>query len=169
MGTPRSAAQATADGPAELSVAAMRTLLIVATAFVALTATALAASGKSPTKLSIVAVGQVCGGADLPPADGSPGDVLECRARLQTAKGHKSAGRAAWHCGYTGSEAYGDVCTAVASLRHGDLTLAGFLSHKSATSTWSITGGTGAYATARGSVEVKQLSETKTAVTIHLR
>jgi hypothetical protein len=147
----------------------MRTLLIVATAFVALTATALAAGGKHPNTISLVAIEQQCGGADLPPADGSPGDVLMCRARLQTLKGHKSAGRAAWHCGYTGAESFGDVCTAVASLRHGDLTLAGFLSHKSATSTWAITGGTGAYANARGSVEVKQLSDTKTAVTIHLR
>jgi hypothetical protein len=147
----------------------MRTLLIVATAFVALTATAFAGAGKHQNTISLVAVEQQCGGADLPPADGSPGDVLMCRARLQTATSHKSAGRAAWHCGYTGAESYGDVCTAVASLRHGDLTLAGFLSHKSATSTWAITGGTGAYATARGSAVVKQLSDTKTAVTIHLR
>ena len=92
-----------------------------------------------------------------------------CRAHLQTAKGNKAAGRAAWHCGHAGAESFGDVCSALASLHRGDLTLAGFLSHKSATSVWAITGGTGAYATARGTVAVKQLSDTKTAVTIHLR
>jgi hypothetical protein len=147
----------------------MRTLLIVATAFVALTATALAGGGRHQTTLSLVAVEQACGGADLAPSDGSPGDVLMCRARLQTAKGHKSAGRAVWHCGYSGAESFGDVCTAVAELPHGDLTLAGRLSHTSAESTWAITGGTGAYASARGSAVARQLSDTRSAVTIHLR
>jgi len=147
----------------------MRTLLIVATAFVALTATAFAAGGKHHNTLSLVATEQACGGADLAPSDGSPGDVLMCRARLETAKGHKPAGRAAWHCGYTGAESFGDVCTSVAHLRDGDLTLAGFVSHTSARSTWAVTGGTGAYATARGAAELTQLSDTRTAVTIHLR
>jgi hypothetical protein len=146
----------------------MRTLLILATAFVALTATALAAGRPSANTVSLIATEQQCGGADLPPADGSPGDVTMCRGQLQNARTHKHAGTAAWYCPYTGNERFGDVCTAVASLRRCDVTLAGHLSHTSATSTWAITGGTGAYAGARGTVVVKQLSDTKTAVTLHL-
>ena len=147
----------------------MRTLIILATASLVLTATALAAGGKRSTTLSLVAIEQQCGGADLPPSDGSPGDVTMCRARLQTADKHTRAGVAAWYCPYTGSERFGDVCTAVASLRGGDITLAGRLHHTSATSTWAVTGGTGTHATARGTAQVKQLSDTKTAVTIRLR
>jgi hypothetical protein len=154
----------------------MRTLLIAATAFVALTATALATRHSGPsavtsktTTMSLVAVEQACGGADLPPADGSPGDVTMCRGRLQDASTHAVVGRAAWYCPYTGAERAGDVCTAVAGLRRGDITLAGRLSHTSAKSTWAITGGTGAYATARGTATVHQLSETRTAVTLRLR
>src|SRR6201989_1488517 len=107
----------------------MRTLLILATAFVALTSTAVAAGAKHVTTLSLVATHQHCGGADLPPADGSPGDVTVCRARLGRPGAHARAGVAAWHCSYSGTERFGDVCTAVASLRHGDITLAGRLQH----------------------------------------
>jgi hypothetical protein len=98
--------------------------------------------------LSLVAVEAQCGGADFPPADGSPGDFTMCRARLEP------AGRAAWHCSYSGVERFGDVCTAVAALPRGDLMLAGRLSHTTATSTWAVTGGTGRYAGARGTAVV---------------
>jgi hypothetical protein len=125
--------------------------------------------GKQSTTLSLVAIEQQCGGADLPPSDGSPGDVTMCRGRLPMAGTHARAGLAAWYCPYTGSERFGDLCTAVASLRGGDITLAGRLHPMSATSTWAVTGGTGAYATARGTADVKQLGDTKTAVTIRLR
>jgi hypothetical protein len=136
---------------------------------VALTATALAAGGKQSTTLSLVAIEQQCGGADLPPSDGSPGDVTMCRGRLERAGSHARAGVAAWYCPYTGAERVGDVCTAVASLSRGEITLAGRLHHMSATSTWAVTGGTGAYATARGTAQIKQVSDTRTAVTIRLR
>ena len=145
----------------------MRTLLIVATAFVALTATAFAGGAKHQNTLSLVAIQQQCGGADLPPADGSPGDETVCRSRLEKAGSH--VGRVGYVCVYTGTESFGDVCTAVADLPHGSLSFTGRLGHTTAESTWAITGGTGAYATARGSVVVKQLSDTKTAVAIHLR
>jgi hypothetical protein len=147
----------------------MRTLLIVATAFVALTTTAIAAGGKHSDKLALVAIEQQCGGADLPPADGSPGDETVCRSRLEKAGSHAHVGRVGYVCVYTGTESFGDICTAVADLRHGSLSLTGRLGHTTAESTWAITGGTGAYATANGSVVVKQLSDTKSAVTIHLR
>jgi hypothetical protein len=59
---------------------------------------------------------------------------------------HARAGIAAWYCPYTGSERLGDACAAVATVDHGDITLAG-----------------------HGTAEIKQLSETKTAMTIRLR
>ena len=150
----------------------MRTILTVAAAFLAVTATALA-TGRSPAStapatLSLVAVEQHCGGADLPPRDGSPGDIGMCRGRLQVAGTNDHAGRAAWFCPYTGAERDGDVCTAVASLRGGDIALAGRLSHTNATSTWAVTGGTGAYAGARGTAVLRQVNRRRTAVTISL-
>jgi hypothetical protein len=149
----------------------MRTILIITSAFLVLTATALAtgrSSAPAPVTLSLVAVEQHCGGADLPPRDGSPGDIGMCRGRLQTAGSTARAGRAAWFCPYTGAERDGDVCTAVASLKGGDVTLAGRLSHTSATSTWAVTGGTGTYAGARGTAVLRQVNRHKTAVTISL-
>ena len=46
--------------------------------------------------------------------------------------------------------------------------MAGVLSHTSPVSTWAVIGGTGAYASARGTAEVRQLSATRTAVTVVL-
>ena len=60
------------------------------------------------------------------------------------------------------------MCTAVASLRGGDIALAGRLSHTNATSTWAVTGGTGAYAGARGTKILRQVNRRRTAVTISL-
>jgi hypothetical protein len=60
------------------------------------------------------------------------------------------------------------MCTAIASLRDGDLVLAGRLNHLSAQSTWAITGGTGRYTTARGTAHLRQLDDHHTVVTIRL-
>ena len=149
----------------------MRTILIITAAFLAVTATAVATSGRSaaaPSTLSLVAIEQRCGGADLPPRDGSPGDIDLCRGALLTAGTKQRAGSAAWFCPYTGSERFGSVCTAVARLGGGEIELAGRLSHTSATSTWAVTGGTGAYAGARGTAVLRQASPRRTAVTISL-
>jgi hypothetical protein len=153
----------------------MRTILTLAAAVLAVTATSLAtsrphssAAAAAPTTLTLVSVEQRCGGADLPPRDGSPGDLTVCRGRLHDAGTKARAGRAAWFCPYTGAERFGDVCTAVASLRTGDITLAGRLSHTSAQSTWAVTGGSGAYAGARGTAVLRQVSAQRTAVTISL-
>jgi hypothetical protein len=139
---------------------------IVAVAVViAAAATAFAADGPKASHaktLSLTAIEQQCGGADFPPADGSPGDFTMCRARLQ------SGGQAAWHCSYSGVEGFGDVCTAVARLPRGDIELEGRLGHTTAKSTWAVTGGTRAYAGARGTATVRQLSDTKTGVKIRL-
>ena len=156
----------------------MRTLTtITAVAAVAMAALAVAilspsrsanARGPSgPTALKLVAAEQQCGGAYLPPRDGSPGDIQMCRGRLQRASG-APAGTAAWFCPYIGTEQAGSLCTAVASLRDGDLLLAGRLNHLSARSTWAITGGTGRYRNSRGTAALRQIDDTHTAVTIHL-
>ena len=118
--------------------------------------------------LNLVAAEQDCGGADLPPRDGSPGDIQMCRGRLQQPASGATAGTAAWFCPYIGTEQDGSLCTAVASLREGDLLLAGRLSHLSARSTWAITGGTGRYSNARGTAALRQIDDTHTAVSIRL-
>jgi hypothetical protein len=152
----------------------MRVLSIAAIAALAITAAAIAApSRQSPAhgpgrSLSLVAVQQHCGGADLPPRDASPGDITICHGRLRHRASGVNAGTAAWFCPYTGTERAGSVCTAVASLRDGDLELAGRLSHTSARSTWAITGGTRRYAGAHGTAALNQLDDTHTAVTIRL-
>jgi hypothetical protein len=112
--------------------------------------------------ISLVAIAQSCGGNDFAPADGSPGDFTLCRARIV------HGGSAAWNCSFSGSERFGDVCTAVAKLRRGDVVLEGRLGHTTASSTWAVTGGTGAYAGARGTAAVRQLSDTRTSVKIRL-
>jgi hypothetical protein len=78
------------------------------------------------------------------------------------------AGTTAWFCPYTGTEEAGSLCTAVASLRDGDLELAGRLSHLSARSTWAVTGGTGHYGNARGTAQLRQLHDKRTVVTVRL-
>ena len=148
----------------------MRTILIITTAFLAVTATALA-SGRSTeraTPLSLVAVEQHCGGADLPPRDGSPGDINMCRGRLQVAGTKQRAGRAAWFCPYTGAERDGDVCTAVASLHGGDITLAAAAQPHERDQHVGGHGGTGNYAGARGTAVLRPVNAHKTAVTISL-
>jgi hypothetical protein len=143
----------------------MRTLTITAVGAVAMAAVAVAilapsrsANARGPSDrvaLKLVAVEQDCGGADLPPRDGSPGDIQMCRGRLQQRASGAPAGTAAWFCPYIGTEKAGSLCTAVASLRDGDLLLAGRLSHVSARSTWAITGSTGRYGNARGTASQK--------------
>jgi hypothetical protein len=143
-----------------------RILILAAAVVIAAAATAFAADGSQKTTrartLSLVAVEAQCGGADFPPNDGSPGDFTMCRARIV------HGGTAAWHCSYSGTEGFGDVCTAVAQLRRGDVVLAGRLGHTTPKSTWAVTGGTGAYAGARGTATVRQLNDTKTSVKIRL-
>jgi hypothetical protein len=53
-------------------------------------------------------------------------------------------------------------------LSGGTLQAAGWLSHTSVENDWAITGGTGAYAGAHGTVHLRQVSNTRTAVTLTL-
>ena len=62
-----------------------------------------------------------------------------------------------WTCVYLGSTRAGSDCTAVVRLPGGTLQAAGALSHTSREH-WAITGGTGAYAGARGTVRLPQRS-----------
>jgi hypothetical protein len=121
------------------------------------------AQGGSRT-IAVQAVEQGCGGVDVGKKGDSLGDMTFCRAKVRG----DSAGRANWDCIYLGTEPRGEDCTAHAELAGGTLQMAGRLSHTSASSTWAVTGGTGAYAGARGSLEVRQLSATRTAVTFTL-
>jgi hypothetical protein len=156
----------------------MRTITIAAVATLAISAVCVAvavpfdpasASGAGgPAQLKLVVVEQHCGGADLPPADGSPGDIAMCRGRLQHPRTGAIAGAAAWFCPYVGTKRAGSLCTAVASLREGDLQLAGRLNHLSARNTWAITGGTGRYSNARGTAELRQVDDAHTTVTLRL-
>ena len=62
----------------------------------------------------------------------------------------------------------GSDCSAVVSPRGGTLQAAGVLSHTSPRSEWAITGGTGRYAGARGTAELRQASPTRTKAVITL-
>ena len=123
-----------------------------------------AAAQEGPRTLALVASEQGCGGVDVGKRGDSLGDLTFCRATLRGA----SAGRAHWDCTYLGTEPRGEDCTAHAELDGGTLQMAGRLSHTSPASTWAVVGGTGSFAGARGTAEVRQLSATRTAVTVTL-
>lgn len=115
-------------------------------------------------RIAVEAIEQGCGGVDVGKKGDSLGDQTFCRATLRG----DSAGRAHWDCVYLGTEPRGEDCTAHAELAGGTLQMAGRLSHTSASSTWAVVGGTGAYAGARGTAAVRQLSATRTSVTFTL-
>ena len=67
-----------------------------------------------------------------------------------------------------GSTSAGSDCTAVVTLPGRDTSGGRRAQPHGHTSTWAITGGTGAHAGARGTVRLQQLSATHTAATISL-
>jgi hypothetical protein len=144
----------------------MRTTLLALGATIAAVAagSGLAGAQTAPKTLKLEAVEQGCGGVDVGKRGDSLGDETFCRATLRG----DAAGRAHWDCVYLGTEPRGEDCTAHAELPGGTLQMAGRLSHTSPASTWAVVGGTGAYAGARGTAEVRQLSATRTAVTVVL-
>ena len=147
-----------------------KVLMMGGLAAAAVAATAGHAGAQSaPAPLRLVAVEQGCRGVDVGRHGDSLGDETYCRATLRQASGGAAAGRVHWDCVYLGAEPRGEDCTAHADLAGGTLQMAGVLSHTSTRSTWAVTGGTGAYAGARGTVAVHQLSATRTAVTIALQ
>jgi hypothetical protein len=143
---------------------------VVAAASVAvLTAAGTGASAQQGVRtIDLIAVEQHCGGADNGRRGDSLGDLDACRGRLRDAASGAAAGRTHWTCVYLGSTRAGSDCTAVVSLRGGTLQAAGVLSHTSPKSVWAITGGTGSYAGARGTVRLRQVSEQRVAATITL-
>jgi len=142
----------------------MRKILILG-ALAALGLAGHASAQSTPTQLRLTAVGQGCRNADVGRHGESIGDETFCRATLSGT----AAGRVHWDCAYLGTESRGEDCAAHADLPGGTLQMAGVLSHTSARSTWAVTGGTGAYAGARGTAALRQLSPTRTAVTIVLQ
>jgi hypothetical protein len=61
-----------------------------------------------------------------------------------------------------------DRCDGWGQLTGGQLTIAGISRSNSSHATWAITGGTGTYQTARGEVQLNQLTNHQTAVTVTL-
>jgi allene oxide cyclase-like protein len=143
--------------------AAAATAAVVA----ALTAGGGAGAQTGARTIDLTAVEQHCGGADNGRRGDSLGDLDACRGRLRDTAG-AAAGRAHWTCVYLGSTRAGSDCTAAVTLRGGTLQAAGVLSHTSPRSVWAITGGTGSYAGARGTVELRQVSAKRTAARITL-
>jgi hypothetical protein len=90
----------------------MRTLAIAAVATLAITAAAItiaapfhpaSASGAGDTAvLKLASVEQQCGGADLPPMDGSPRRHPDVQRPPAAATSGTVAGAAAWFCPYVG-------------------------------------------------------------------
>lgn len=140
-----------------------------AAAVAALTAGGAGAGAQAGARtIDLISVEQHCGGADNGRRGPSLGDLDACRGHLRDAGSNAVAGRAHWTCVYLGSTRKGSDCSAVVRLRGGTLQAAGVLSHTSASSTWAVTGGTGGYAGARGTVQLRQLSAKRTAATVTL-
>jgi hypothetical protein len=150
----------------------MRTAIGIGLAAAGAGAAALAGGGLAGAQegtqvMRLTAVEQHCATADNGKRGVSLGDLLACRGSLRDAGGDR-AGRAHWTCVFLGSERIGEDCSAVVNLRGGTLQAAGLLSHTSPTSEWAITGGTGRYAGARGTVSLRPLSPTRTSAVITL-
>jgi hypothetical protein len=142
---------------------------VLAASVAALTVAGAGASAQPGAQtIDLISVEQHCGGADNGRRGASLGDLDACRGRLRDAASGAAAGRAHWTCLYLGSTRAGSDCTAVVRLRGGTLQAAGVLSHTSPKSVWAITGGTGAYAGARGTVRLRQVSQRRTAATVTL-
>ncbi|HEY7453065.1 MAG TPA: dirigent protein [Thermoleophilaceae bacterium] len=127
----------------------------------------LAGAQEGAQVMRLTSVEQHCGTADNGRRGESLGDLLACRGALRNAAGER-AGRAHWTCVFLGSERLGEDCSAAVNLRGGTLQAAGLLRHTSPRSEWAVTGGTGRYAGARGTVALRQLSPTRTAAVITL-
>ena len=142
--------------------------MLMAGGLVAVAVAATTAQAQStPGPLRLTAIEQGCKGVDVGRHGDSLGDETYCRAALR--QGGAAAGRVHWDCVYLGTEPRGEDCTAHADLAGGTLQMAGVLSHTSTRSTWAVTGGTGAYAGARGTAALRRLSATRTAVTVALQ
>jgi hypothetical protein len=138
---------------------------VAATVAVALTTSAGAQSGSRT--LALTAVEQRCDHNNAGSKYGGLGHLDVCRGTLRDSTG-ATAGRAHWTCTYLGSTRRGSDCTAHVKLKGGSIEAAGWLSHTSPQSDWAITGGTGGYAGARGTIHLRQLGDTRTSATLTL-
>ena len=139
--------------------------LAAVTAAVAVATNAGAQAGSRTIALTVVETH--CGDANVGARDESLGDLSACRGTLRDHAG-ALAGRIHWTCLYLGTTRRGSDCTAQVKFHGGSLQAAGWLSHTSAENDWAITGGTGTYAGARGTVHLRQIGHTRTATTITL-
>lgn len=102
---------------------------------------------------------------DLDEPDFSLGDMFVFSADLT--KHGRQVGRAGVVCTVTSVEREEAQCLGTASLRKGQITVQGLLVGEEEVFELAITGGTGAFEGAGGTLVVKELSETKELLTFH--
>jgi len=142
--------------------------IIALAAVIAAVAVATSAGAQAGSRtIPLTVVESHCSDANVGARGDSLGDLSACRGTLHDSAG-ASVGRTHWTCVYLGTTRRGSDCTAQVKLHGGSLQAAGWLSHTSAENDWAITGGTGAYAGARGTVHLRQIGHTHTATTITL-
>jgi hypothetical protein len=96
----------------------------------------------------------------------SLGDSFVFTSKL-TRRG-KKVGRAGGVCTITSTKREESQCVATARLRRGQITVQGLLAGEPEVFEFAITGGTGHYEGAEGTLVVRQLSATKERLTFHL-
>jgi hypothetical protein len=103
---------------------------------------------------------------DVGKTDFSLGDSFVFTSKL-TKHGHK-VGHTGVVCTITSTAREESQCVGTASLRRGQITIQGLLAGEPEVFDFPITGGTGAYEGAEGTLVVREISDTKELLTFHL-
>ena len=129
-----------------------------------------AAADRVPSTMHVRAVFRAEAFLDAAPVGTSLGDEQIASGTLYSPAG-REAGTFGFTCTTVGVTATHTLeqCAGWGSLPNGQLEFAGMSRDTDTTHTWGVTGGTGAYATARGTLISHDLSDTLDAVTIELR
>ncbi len=106
---------------------------------------------------------------DLPPAGSSPGDRVAFDNPLYNRTNTKHLGASQGECAQVGQAPNIFHCSAVFVLPDGQITTTGIADFAKPSPVVAITGGTGAYKTARGQVTFTQTSDTTDTITVELR
>ena len=143
--------------------------LALAIAGVALFALDAAASSdiKAPTTIVAVARFSHATVVDAAPAGFSAGDEQVVAGRL--VQGGEQIGSFGFVCQFlTAGAAPKEDCSGTGQLPGGQITLHGFSSTLDSEHMWAITGGTGIYDNARGQVQIEDLSDAASRVTVEV-
>jgi hypothetical protein len=103
---------------------------------------------------------------DVGEADFSLGDTYVFSSKLT--KHRKRVGHTGVVCTVTSTKRAEFQCVATAKLRRGQITVQGLVAGEPEVFKFAITGGTGRYEGAEGTLVVRQLSETRERLTFHL-